>query len=247
MKKLFFLLAFIGSMPSLASAEQEITFACNYFPPQKIAPPGDSSHPGFDVEILAATISEMGHVATFEFFPWNRAYEMVKTGQRDGLCSCSYLPEREEDFLFSDPTGVAVRGVFSRDEDTSKAIPIEALRDLQGKKVAVVRGYNLESELAEVGVDNIETANSDKLLLNLLMFKRVNYIYSYESTILYELTQQDRPPKLQFKGFGEAPYYACFSKRLNNSRVFVTDFNNALQKIKHTGRYQDIMSRYRAP
>lgn len=247
MNKLFVLLALIGFNPGVASGDQAITFACNYFPPQKITAPGESDYPGYDVEVLAVTIAEMNHVATFEFFPWNRAYEMAKTGQRDGLCSCSYVPEREEDFIFSDPIGTAVRGVFYREEDISDGIPVAALSDLRGKKVAVVRGYNLESELLDAGVEKIETANSDKLLLNLLMFRRVDFIYSYESTIQYELKQMQPAPPLQFKGLGEAPYYACFNKRLPNHAAFVTGFNDALKKIKQDGRYQAIMLRYRAP
>lgn len=172
---------------------------------------------------------------------------MVKTGKRDGLCSCSYLPEREEDFVFSEPIGLAVRGVFYRDDAGIKSSEILTLNHLKGKKTAVVRGYNLESELKEAGVENIEVVNTDKLLLNLLLFKRVDYIYSYESTILFELQQLNPAPVLAFRGFGETPYYACFSRRTHNSIELVKSFNDALHKMKQDGRYRDIMLRYRAP
>lgn len=233
------------SMRTIALESAPVTFACNYFPPQKMTTPEQSAQPGYDVEIITESMKSIQMRSKFEYFPWKRAYDLVKHGQKDALCSCSYLPEREADFLFSEPTGQAVTGVFYRAEDATSAIL--SLKDLRGRHVAVVKGYNLEAELEKAQIGEFETVSSDKLLLNLLQYHRVDYIYSYESTIRYEMKHMADAPQLQFSPIGKNPYFVCFSKLSPRAMSLRDGFNSALQKLKSSGRYDEIIGHYTSP
>ncbi|MBU6954228.1 ABC transporter substrate-binding protein [Hahella sp. HN01] len=236
------LLVSAGLWTTAASADSSINLACNYFPPQKIDSPENTDRPGYDIELLQAAFQQVGVAVTFRYFPWNRALELARTGTYDGLCSCSYLPERESFLYFSDELGALEKGFFTL--SGRKIHKVGALSDMKPYKLAVVRGYNLETELEKAGLENIETVGTDKLLLNMLTFQRVDAIYSFADTIQYEAQQMGNPPELNFIGITSAPYYTCFSKRHPMSLDTMLKFNKGLRMIRESGEYDRIRQKY---
>ena len=216
-----------------------VRLACNVFPPQKIALPAATEFPGYDLEIIQAAFLAQGLTTEFSFFPWKRAYLLVKSGQYDALCSCSWLPGREADFWFSEEMGRVAKGVFSLAGQDYTSID-----DLRGKSVGVVSGYNLEDELKTAGVFNIHSVVSDDLLLNLLIYKRVDAIYSYESTIRALIKKQELSVPVHFHELESAPYYLCVTRASKDAGSILKKFNLGLQKLRESSQYQQIIQRY---
>lgn len=240
-----FFFVLIGSSGVNADTSQTVRFACNYFPPQKLYAPENGTHPGIDVELLQSISEQMNLKAHFEFFPWKRAYAMVQTGEMDALCSCSYLKKREADFIFTDPIGTVSKGLFARSDDVFAGI--KTLADLRDKRVGVVSGYNLESELDASGVKKIEQANSEESLFNMLMYKRVDLIYAYEKTTRFAINHQSGPHAIHFLQLETSPYYTCFSRAKADAQQQVDRFNEVLRKTIEAGLPDKINARYLDP
>lgn len=216
-----------------------VRLACNVFPPQKIALPSETAHPGYDIEIIQQAFLAKGLTTEFGFFPWKRAYLLVESGEYDALCSCSWRPEREKTFWFSDEMGIVSKGIFSLD-----ALSLGKLADLREKSVGVVSGYNLEQELKAAGFSEIQSVVSDKLLLNLLLYKRVEVIYSFENTVGALLKKMNPRPSVQYQEVENAPYYLCISRAHKHGQQLLETFNSGLQKLKAEGHYEQIILRY---
>ncbi len=60
-------------------------------------------HYGVVSRIVAESFALEGVKVKYRFFPWARAYKLVKSGDWDGSVVWSRTPEREKDVYFSDP------------------------------------------------------------------------------------------------------------------------------------------------
>lgn len=216
-----------------------VRLACNVFPPQKISLPSETTFPGYDIEIIQEAFLSQGLATEFSFFPWKRAYLLVESGEFDALCSCSWRPERDKAFWYSEEMGNVSKGIFSIESQA-----FNALSDLRDHKVGVVSGYNLEEELKVAGISDIQSVVSDTLLLNLLLYKRVEAIYSYENTVNSLLKVMSPRPRIMFRQIENAPYYLCISRAHKGGEALVGKFNSGLQKLRSEGRYQSIIQRY---
>ncbi|RCK28410.1 hypothetical protein TH8_03370 [Thalassospira profundimaris] len=226
-----------------AGNHETITLACNPFPPAKIA--DKATEPGYDVEILRAAFATRNITLLTPFYPWKRAYFLARTGQVDGLCSCSYLPEREADFLFSDILGHVRVAIYStRDEVLGS---VETLADARDMTVGVVNGYNLETAARKAGLDII-MANSETTLVNLLLSKRLDAALSFRAPMDYVLnvgksgaTDID---KIKSKILSNDPYYSCISRTTEHASLLLAQLNVGLSTIRKNGLYDKILAKY---
>lgn len=220
-----------------------VTLACNVFAPSKIA---DRAHePGFDVEILRAAFAASHVQLNTPFYPWKRSYLLAQQGEVDGLCSCSYLPEREADFLYSDPIGLQHVGLFALEADALDGI--ETLEQTSGLTVGVVAGYTLEGYAKNAGLDTV-SANSEKNLLALLRTGRIDVVYAFHETMANVVREHNQATGetlgTYYKQTAAYPYYSCLSKRAGNANLIAERLNAGLILIKESGQYDDILDRY---
>ncbi|MEH6402972.1 MAG: transporter substrate-binding domain-containing protein [Sneathiella sp.] len=225
---------------SLANAQDidKINIACGVFPPFKME---DTLSPGVDLEVISAAFGAIGKVANFSFYPYKRAYAFAKSGQVDALCGCSYRPEREEIFEFSDLLGTLSQGIFLNNSYTGPTVA--TLKNLQGMSVATVRGYALQKELERSGIKNVGVLDNHQLL-QLLLNKRVDAIYAYRDVIRYEQQKLDASEKLTYFEISSQPNYVCVSKAVKNSEAIVKDINKGLRIIRGNGLYQQVQDKY---
>ncbi len=216
---------------------EPIKMACNHFPPLKIENPIDG-HLGFDVEVLKHVFQQTNLNLNIEFLPWKRALLKAKTGEFDGLCSCSFNKERSEEFYFSDEIGRNSIGFFSLNE-----LPFKKLEEYKDLKIGVVRGYTLEQELIKVGIKPI--AHSNELnLLKMLELKRIDAIYSFR-VVIRELKKDYKfIEDFNYREIYSAPYFTCFSKAKPNSKKNVEVFNEKLNSFKNNSDYAKLKLKY---
>ncbi len=214
-----------------------VSMACNHFPPLKIEN-GDLNMPGADIEVLSTTFALSSIQVKTTFFPWKRALVLAQNGKYDGLCSCSYTKDRENDFYFSNEIGQNSIGIY-----TLKKEQPGSLKKLKGKSIGVVRGYNLEEELKKYQVKIVAGA-SDINLLKMLKAKRIDAVYSYK-TVIAELAKSNPfISELYFHEVYAAPYFTCFSKKIKNGKSLLNIFNKNLETIKEDGTYLKIKKKY---
>lgn len=232
-----------NSLISPAGNHQTITLACNPFPPAKIA--DNANQPGYDVEILRAAFASRNISLLTPFYPWKRAYFLAQTGQVDGLCSCSYLPEREADFLYSDTLGHVRVSLYATNNEVLETV--DRIEDARNMTVGVVNGYNLETSAREAGVDVI-MANSEATLVNLLLSQRIDAVLSFRAPMDYLLNvKNDGIPhaaRIKSKVLSNDPYYSCIARKTEHANRLMTELNVGLAAIRKSGLYDTIMEKY---
>lgn len=232
-----------NTLVSPAGQHETVTLACNPFPPSKIA--NNNTLPGYDVEVLRAAFMSRNISLITPFYPWKRAYFLAETGQVDGLCSCSYLPEREDDFLYSDILGHVRIAFYSTRPEVLE--PIEKMEDAAKMTVGVVNGYSLEATARAAKLD-VVIANSEMTLVNLLMSRRLDAALSFTAPMDYLLNVGENSiagaHKIKTKVIANNPYYSCISKKSEKAEVLLRQLNIGLKTIRNNGVYDSILEKY---
>lgn len=225
---------------SIAETKKPATMACSSFPPYKIESKGTGPK-GIDVDIMIEVFALAGREVNYKFYPWKRAVKLVEQGKVDGLCGCSYHPDRNEHFLFSDILGQLSQGVFLSDDANLRNF--NSVADLKGLSVASVRGYAVHKELIENDIKAYEATN-DNDLLTLLENGRVDAIYSYRDTVLFAIANRGKSGHITYRELVSHPYYFCISKKSDQAQSIVEDLNQGLRTIRHNGLYDKIRKKY---
>jgi len=238
---------FVGTMLFLhipdatAQSNRNVTFSCVNFPPFQIEKPKDGL-PGFSIEFLRAAFAKSETNIEFKYYPWKRALKNVMKGSVDGLCGCSYRPEREEKLLYSDPLGELSSVVFYN--KTSKPAQSESLESLSGRAVGVVRGYNLQKELISHNIKPY-LVNDEKMGINMLIRNRIDFFYSFKAPGQFALAKNPGKNVIRYFVLKTSLNFACISKSIPKSSEIVDKLNKGLAAIKADGTYDRILDKYR--
>lgn len=229
-------------LSSGAAAEPPtVRFACNEFPPQKMAASPDGL-PGFDVEFLRESFARAGARISIDFLPWQRALEYVRDGHYDALCSCSRHPDRDSWLVYSDEMGRVGVGVFEK--ASSDGARTDGFATLAGKTVGVVRAYNLHQELISAGIGPIAVSDDSKGM-QMLMNDRIDAFFTFGETGRYILSKMPEGESVVYSEFRASPYFACFGRTYAGAEAARQAFNAGLASIRADGTYGRILSKYR--
>lgn len=228
------------SNSAFSADDKIVNMACGTFPPYKI---NNAERPGIDVEVMKAAWSAVGKKSSFQFFPWKRAVILTTNGSVDGLCGCSYRPEREQKFRFSDIMGHHSQGIFIKTKN--KEISIKSVADLNGLSIATVRGYAIQKELDASGIKNVGVLDH-KQLVSMLLNDRVDAVYAYRDVFYYNLNKLNSSSQIRYFELNSQPYYVCISRAIPNSKDITTNLNQGLRIIRYTGEYLKIWRSYLA-
>jgi polar amino acid transport system substrate-binding protein len=224
-----------------ADSQTKVVFSCVNFPPSKFETPKDGL-PGFVIEFLHEAFARNDIEVEFKFYPWTRALNNAMNGSVDGLCSCSYHPDRDNKLIYSAPLGENNAVLFYVRSDSP---PLnKPIADLTDQKIGVVRGYNLHQEL--IGKNLKPTlVNNEESGIKLLLKKRIDLFYSFKSPGLYALSKHSEKDTIGYYGVSTQPYFACINKFLPNTRDIVRNLNSGLASIRKDGTYDQILQKYR--
>lgn len=236
------LLVFAALLSGAAvQAATRLRLACNDFPPHKIEKPGEDGRLGFDVDIITEALRRAGWAVDIAYLPWKRALELAIRGEVDGLCSCSYTPEREAALLFSEELGAVSVGLFARDGAALDGIT--QIADLKGRRVAVVGGYNLEGELDKAGA-LVQATSTDQNALEMLVGGNIDLLYGYELTTRHFIQGEKLIHPIQYREMRRNPYYFCITRLLPGGKAAMADFNRGLAQMSEDGSIGQILARY---
>jgi len=227
--------------PSVWADEQPLKILAVHFPPYEFESPVNGLK-GFDVEVVETVFQRMGAPAKVEFLPWIRAVEIVYAGQAMALLSCGHTKGRDVHVFYSDVISTATHGYFQRKEDPD--LNYHSLVELQGQKIAAVRGYTVQKKLEELDIEHIKSRN-DKLALNILIGKRVDIYYGTKESNEFIANQMGIAKEIKFHPFNTKSYHMCFSKKWPGSKELLAKFNDGLAQLKADGDYKKIHDKYR--
>ncbi len=168
---------------------------------------------------------------------WNTLLEATKSGELDLLPTTSYTPERARQLAFSDPYAANVPYFF-----VDQHSQIRSIRDLDGKSVAVVKGYSYVDYLRHSypNVRIIEVENLGQAVTRVLNRQADGVVDSYLA-LTYYINQSGAASLVPLQALGlNQPDQLYFAAPRRN-QVLIDIMNRALAQISPQERQQILM------
>jgi len=215
----------------------------------------DDKAPGFSVEVLRQVFVAMDQDASFESFPWDRAWRMAHRGAIDGIATVLRTSDREKICSFPDEPLKYERWVlFVRTADIA-TLKFSSFNDLVGHDVAVhasVPGVleqpTVSPELWEFLREHhnmVETPGTTDSL-RMLAGGRVDYAVANLTAGGRDLAAMGLSGKIEpllSRSVIEDGFSVCFIKA-RVSPSLVEAFSRALKEFKQTEAFQAIFRKY---
>jgi len=250
MKRKHFLLSFIVMMASLltftlgqnAQAEEktynigtDLTFAPFEFQDSK------GEYVGIDVDLLHAIAEDQNFEVNLKPLGFDSAIQAVQSKQVDGMIAgMSITDERKKSFDFSEPyfdSGLQMAVKKGNDK-------IKGYEDLKGKTVAAKVGtesatfLEKNQEKYDYTIKNFDDATG---LYQALENGEADAIFDDYPVLGYAITNGQ---KLQLVGEKETGSSYGFAVKKGENKELIEKFNAGLKKLKSSGKYDEIVSKY---
>ncbi len=112
----------------------------------KVALSKDGKPEGIFIDVVEAIAQRQGWEVIYVPGTWTQGLERLKSGEIDLMPDVAYTPERASEFAFHDePVLASWNQVFTRQGSRVRALP-----DLQGLRVAVLRGSVQQEQFAQI-------------------------------------------------------------------------------------------------
>jgi ABC-type amino acid transport substrate-binding protein len=205
----------------------------------------DLPHLGFTSEIVRRAFERAGYSVEISFMPWARVLRRVARGASDAMYPAYRSPERARTFALSDPFAWSYLVFYKRVE---AEIGYTRLRDLQGHRIGVVRGYVNSPAFDRADYLLKEPTDSDESNLRKLLRGRIDLAVIDLHTARYLLQNrlsrgvgrlEPLEPPLQVK-----PLYLGVSREVPGYRAVVADFNRSIAGMSAEGVLEEIRSRH---
>ncbi|WP_281544765.1 transporter substrate-binding domain-containing protein [Grimontia sp. SpTr1] len=198
---------------------------------------------GLSVDIVREVFAIVGHPDDIEMLPWARAYKETKRKSNRILFSMSRTPEREPLFKWVGPL-VEDRVTFYRHKDSD--INIQSLEDArETNAILVTRGFPETEFLQSQGFNNLYITNSPIQAFSMLVMGRGDLApigeFAYKP-----MMQKSSIDAESLKNTGVELFniqlYIAFSKDTPEEEI--TRWQAALDQVKASGKYGEIIRRY---
>lgn len=201
---------------------------------------------GFSTDMLRAMCQSAKIDCDIRMVPWARAYKTVQTTPNTLVFTTARKPSRENEFLWVGPIVPRSTWVYGK---TGQEKSVRALQDLAQLRIGVVRGEAAQQDLLDAGVPAsslVEEATKAEVV-RLLVGARVDAMVETELGMAWHLRSASIPAttvtKLVKLSDGGAYYYAL---NLQTDPALVKKLQDALDKLRRTGKLQPIIAKYTA-
>ena len=193
---------------------------------------------GYDVEVAEAVADKLGLDIEFQETQWDAIFAGLDAGRFDVIGNqVSITPEREEQYLFSEPYTVS-RGVIVVNEGDSS---ISSFEDLEGKTTAQSLTSNWYELATESGA-NVEAVEGWAQAVALLEQGRVDATINDELTFLdYLNTTPDAAIEVAAETDDTSLSAFAFTK---DKEALVQAVDDALAELKDEGVLAEIGEKY---
>lgn len=183
----------------------------------------------------------------YEYLPWKRGLEMTRNGKYIGTVGWRKDPERDEDFLYSDPI-FTVNSVFFHRQGSH--FDWKTLDDIGHMKIGVTLGYtyiNLLRPAVSRKGGKLDMATSDILSLQKLAAGRIDLFPCAEAVGYYLLRTKFLPGVADQithhpKPILEGQIHLLISKKAANGQELIDKFNQGLKKLRESGKYEQYIT-----
>jgi len=233
------LLFLITSMTIAPAQDRELVVGTSIWPPY-VDPklPGQ----GLAVSIVTAALERSGYRVVIKFEDWERTLSAAKAGETAVIAAAWYTPERERDFLFSEPYLTNEIKFLKR---RGTPFSYQSLDDLKGLRIGVVYGYAYSPEFDRAA--GFTRAPETHVVPNIveLLSGSIGLMVGDERTLRYELARhfgkQRRDLEFLPKPLASRELHLVVSRAHPQAHTIVNDFNRGLAEIRRDGTYRKLL------
>lgn len=208
---------------------------------------------GLDIEIIQAVAGRMNCTLVMQHGTWQDLLGQFRQGQLDLLLGASKTISREAFALFSEPYRAEQFQLFVRKEDAAKYNFDSVAEMVAAKhKVGLISDYYYGQQISALYSDElmrpqfVESTMSEQNIA-VLLDEQVDAVLedSYVGAAIIRRKGLEQQVQSHSITLPETPIYVMFSK----STVLpaqVSSFNQALQQLKDSGDYQQLLSKYQS-
>ncbi|TMN93698.1 hypothetical protein CWB72_01835 [Pseudoalteromonas phenolica] len=243
-KYIFFvlLLSLFSNFNALA---KQLTLSVGEWPPYVGS---DLLNNGAIAEVIAEAFADIGYQVSFEFYPWARAMEQAQLGRVDGTGLWLKTDSRESEFYFSEPVLEEKHVFFYNRTDKPILDSFEALKSYSyvGHE-DFCYGIDLDNIIRAKQI-NMHRVSNDEQAFGMLLKNRVS-IYLQEMAVGYYLLRQHFSEQDMNKiAHIEQPFmrknsHIILSKVDKNNSEILKMFDEALHRMKQSGRYDQLLAK----
>ncbi|MEV1132097.1 amino acid ABC transporter substrate-binding protein [Agromyces sp. NPDC049794] len=193
---------------------------------------------GYDVEIAEAVAEKLGLEIEFQETQWDAIFAGLDAGRFDVIANqVSINPEREEQYLFSEPYTVSPGVIVVKEGDTS----VTSFDDLAGKTTAQSLTSNWY-ELAQSSGANVEAVEGWAQAVALLEQGRVDATINDELTFL-DYAKTNGASGLEIAAETDDPSLSAFTLT-KKKEALVAAIDEALAELRDEGVLAELGEMY---
>ncbi len=209
--------------------------------------PGTGGGYGLACEIVTAVLRGMQLEPTYEFQPWSRVLDLLRSGQYEFAFPYRKTPEREQEFLFSDTlitgNGVLFYNILSIPDSSS----IKSITDLKKFSIGLVEGYRYEPEL-ETTLPKIKHIKTELNAFEELVKGEIDLLPAEAlvgQQILRRFFYSSQHKVARLPGLNYPSSLHLIAPKAEPDRTaFMRQFNESLKQIRSSGIHREFLSRY---
>ena len=196
----------------------------------------------FYVELMKVLLKRMNYPVMIEDVPFPRGLLWVQTEDNFIFFAVQRTEQRENTVKWVGPISMGSDYLF---EWKSRPVKIQKLQDAANLKVCVLRNSVHDEHLSRIGFTSLLKHSDYTTCFNMLKHGRVDLAITSPDTLQDKLkTIGISTGDVQSTGVMvlQGKIYIAFSRNISDQEI--EKWNTALKKIKRSGIYSELMTRY---
>lgn len=202
---------------------------------------------GMLTQVVEAALGERGMSYSLHWRPWNRGYLRTLQGEFDATFPYIKTPQREQEYLYSEPLFIAQQHIYSR---ANQPMELSEPSSLHGRRFCYPLGWAPPKVLQEMLDQGLLTRHSPvglKECVRLLQLKRDDFFIS---------DRRLGDTALRLAG-ADLTHFRRSDSAISNSTLhlivplshpqgaqLIEQFNLGLRALQDSGRYQQLIDDY---
>jgi polar amino acid transport system substrate-binding protein len=233
-----------------ASAAQPATIVLGGDPYCPVNCEAEGVHQGFAIDMARAIFEPKGYTVDYQVIPWTRAVAQGAAGQINGIVGAS--PDKPG-YTYPKQNAGTEKFVFM--VRASDPFSYAGLASLKGKRIGIVKDYDVSGELGQFIKDNqnnpavIDAVSGDQageLNVKKLAGDRLDIVIDNESTLLYLASTLGLAHDLKVVDAGgvPSPIYIAFSTARPETPALIRIWDDGVSELRSSGRLAKILAGY---
>jgi polar amino acid transport system substrate-binding protein len=205
---------------------------------------------GMLTQVVRAALQQSNIASSLDWQPWKRGYLKTLRGDYDATFPYVRTPQREEEFLYSEPLFIAEQHIFSR---AGEVIEVDDVPSMQGRRLCYPLGWQpppIIQQLVDDGQLNRHSPAGLHECARLLLMGRDDFFISDRrlgETALRLTGEPIERFRRSNSAINRSTLHLIVPRSHPQAAVIIAQFNQGLAQLRASGDYQRMLERHQQP